>query len=1039
MFHKKTDSSNKTIKNLLVLLIFISFSCIIFLFLIVNPAPIGISYDWSPPTSLNFFDKLPLNSSWVNNTQISPGNNYFVPLFYWFLLYLNISSAFVTIIFLIFVFSFSAFFIYLLFKKINLPSRLSLAAGLLYLTTSQLLLVTHHGYTSYLVSFCFVPLLIYFYLRYLEKPKFAVALAGAVVFSLAASQIQFFVINSIILLVFSCFFLRHWRSIIKLLLIFIVVNILLSASWLLVYLNDLNSIENLSKTLLEVSAANFQSNSIMDLFNIPFVLWSVKDYLQLLNINWFYNIWTIGQILIFSLPFLIYGFYRKKINSIHNKLFIAGFFLLAIGFLLSKGRAEPFSWTGDWFYNLPLAGMFRDLNHFYYLVTFSIIWLFALAVYIFYINIKKKKQYQRIFFLVLVVFILINAFPYFLNVYQSRIHQYEFEPGAYDSLTEKYNNDLNDFRLLWLPGSFYVKYNDGQELYSGRNPLINQVTKEDLPELGRVPGQPSLMSKVLEFGYCSKIKNCTERFLGLFNVRDIINLKQDFLSTAPLTENKNMFRNEDYWTPEFYDMWTRNLNNATKTDSSEYYDIFQLSNEQYLPHIYVPKELIWIDGQPINILDGIILTEENKAGYLVNDIFRSNVNKVIVPLEFSEDSGLKLSHNNNSQIFTKLNIPEDGNYHLVYYQKHRTTTSPGVIFTLKDLNLENKEFTLEKKDNSDNQLDRRNPLESGHIYLQKGEYKVTLSNTANNQNLVINPSFDIGSWSESYYDDASGKSDYDIKYSEEHGNYFQIHNKQRQVNQLVVVGDLDPHQKYLFSYDVQHLAGEKPVVCLMLDDHDYCHQGKEVADNNDWQHFEFVYEQGRFDRALINFYVPKSDNLSVNNFDNFDLRQVSLPETISFVKDRELADYQVAQVEYRKINNTKYRVILKSASGNIPLIFIENYSEHWKAYVKSESNIRLDDIQSNSDGTIQNNDLPTGNFWEFKNLNVIKNHQKINGYNNIWYYQVKDGPKDLEIIIEYKPQILFSIGQYVAIITLGLIIIFYIVNYFIKIAFKNKQ
>ena len=1037
MFNDKFNSINQLTRNFIILLTFIAISSTIFFIVIVHPFTIGISYDWNVPLSLNTFIKTPLNSSWINNSQVMPGNAYFLQALYLLLLNYHANSIVITISFLILVFSFSAFFYYLLLKKFHHPTWLSLIIGLLYLFSSQLLLITHHGYTSYLVSFCFTPLLIYLFLYYLENPKFSGALAGAIVFNLAANQIQFYVINSIILIIFSFFYYRHWRIIIQIFLIYITVNVLFSASWLLVYLNDFKNFNNFSEFYSQNSYTGFQINSIMDLFYQPFIFWSVKDYLQTLHVQWLYFIWTFCQILIFSLPFVIYGFYRKKIAPALNKLFLIGFTLLAIGFLLAKGRAEPFSWTGDWFYKIPLSGMFRDLNHFHYLITFSVVWLFALAVYIFYDNLSKNKRNQRIFFIILTGFILVNSLPYLLNVYQSRLHRYEFTPGAYDSLVEKYDNDKGDFRVLWLPTGFYVKYNDGQPYYSGINPLINMITKENLADLGPEPGQPSLLAKVLEFGYCGQIQNCTERFFGLYNVRDIINLKRDFLSTAPSTDNKNLLRNGAFWTQQYYNSWSANLYKTAQTASSDYYDIFQLSNNQYLPHLYVPKELTWVSGKPKNILDGIVLTKEPRNAYLFNDVPPGNADKLVIPLEFSEDSGLGLSHN-NYQIITTLDVPEDGDYELVYYQKNRAATSPAVLFTVKNLNLDTREIALEKVDGSEKILKQKNPFASGKVFLRQGAYNISMTNSVNAQNLVINSSFEIGAWPEPTYDCVSDISDYSIGTSDGHDHFLQFHNTQRGTCQTKVVGELQPHQKYLFAFDVQHVSGEKPAVCLKLDDEDYCHGAATITDTADWQHIEFAYEQGESERALIYFSVPGSKNSSVNNFDNFDLRQVGLPETLSFVKDRNPTAYQVSQVEYRKINNTKYRVILKSASGNVPLVFSENYDPRWKAYVKSETPGSPDSGDTSGD-TVHNDNLPDNGLWETNKLKIITDHQKINGFSNIWHYPIPSGPKDVEIIIEYKPQKLFIVGQYTAMATLGIILLFFAVKSALYIFTLNKS
>jgi hypothetical protein len=452
--------------------------------------------------------------------------------------------------------------------------------------------------------------------------------------------------------------------------------------------------------------------------------------------------------------------------------------------------------------------------------------------------------------------------------------------------------------------------------------------------------------------------------------------------------------------------------------------------------VYVPKELTWISGEAKNILDGIVLTKEFKNAYLFGDVTPGNSDKLIVPMEFSEDSGLKLSHN-SYQLITTLDVPEDGNYELIYYQKHRTTTSPGVLFTVKNLNLDTQELILEKIDNSEKLLKQKNPLISGKVFFRKGEYKVILSNVVNAQNLVINSSFEAGSWPEPTYNCVSDISDYAIGKNGSRDHFLQFHNTLRGTCQTKVVGDLQPHQKYLFAYDVQHVSGEKPAVCLKLDDEDYCHGSATITDTPDWQHIEFVYEQGESKRALIYFSVPGSNNSSANNFDNFELRQAGLPETLSFAKDRSPAAYQVSQVEYRKINNTKYRVILKSVAGNVPLVFTENYDPRWKAYVKSETPSKLDNNITSGD-TVQNDNLPTNGLWETNKLKIITDHQKINGFSNVWYYPVQNGPKDVEIIIEYKPQKLFIIGQYTAMVTLGIIVLFFLVKGVLHISFIKK-
>jgi hypothetical protein len=177
-------------------------------------------------------------------------------------------------------------------------------------------------------------------------------------------------------------------------------------------------------------------------------------------------------------------------------------------------------------------------------------------------------------------------------------------------------------------------------------------------------------------------------------------------------------------------------------------------------------------------------------------------------------------------------------------------------------------------------------------------------------------------------------------------------------------------------------------------------------------------------------------------------------------------------IEYKKINPTKYRVVIHRAQKEFPLVFSENFHDDWKMYLikdrKEElvpinvsdyriSEGRADDqatageirdflvkgdisslgdlgkidfISKNFQGTIQNDNLPDGHFYETwlqKPVDGNKNHLIANGYANSWYIDpaaicqdnakcVKnaDGSYDLELAVEFQPQRLFYIGLFVS-------------------------
>lgn len=200
-------------------------------------------------------------------------------------------------------------------------------------------------------------------------------------------------------------------------------------------------------------------------------------------------------------------------------------------------------------------------------------------------------------------------------------------------------------------------------------------------------------------------------------------------------------------------------------------------------------------------------------------------------------------------------------------------------------------------------------------------------------------------------------------------------------------------------------------------------------------------------------------------------------------------------IEFKKTNPTKYFVKVHQAKDNFPLIFSESFHSKWKAYiVKSQivnrksqianykildgneedqvtekelkefiekgwittlgngkekkikhkryenekekldyiEKYKIDFISKNFQGTIQNNNLSNGKFYEtwFKKSVDEKYHLMANGYANSWwidldeikksgkYVQNSDGSIDFELIIEFWPQRLFYLGLIISGITL---------------------
>lgn len=204
-------------------------------------------------------------------------------------------------------------------------------------------------------------------------------------------------------------------------------------------------------------------------------------------------------------------------------------------------------------------------------------------------------------------------------------------------------------------------------------------------------------------------------------------------------------------------------------------------------------------------------------------------------------------------------------------------------------------------------------------------------------------------------------------------------------------------------------------------------------------------------------------------------------------------------LEFKKINSTKYRIIIHHAQGELPLVFSESFDDGWKMYLTSfkeseatkdkilnqvqndneykildgneEDQIttneladyinngwitslgnskEIDFVSKNFQGTIQNDDLENGNFYETwfqKPIDDNLNHQMVNGYANSWTIDpdeiclhsaqcIKnaDGSYDVELVIEFWPQRLFYIGSIVSGTTL-----FACLSYLTLSLFRRKK
>ncbi len=366
------------------------------------------------------------------------------------------------------------------------------------------------------------------------------------------------------------------------------------------------------------------------------------------------------------------------------------------------------------------------------------------------------------------------------------------------------------------------------------------------------------------------------------------------------------------------------------------------------------------------------------------------------------------------------------------------------------------------------------------LKLQKDNSINLINNT---ENTLISDSFDDGLWADKATDltpSMAGDPDFYTRLSGDTPN--------RKSKQSLEIGSKNHHpaetkdfhvnikkgKTYRLTFDYKNVTGNQVQVNAQV--HGKTKSsffGKTFdAPNHDWNTYEiFIDPKEDANNITLFFFATPSPERGevVNRYDNIKLEELSaLPSDFMnyYLYSPAKEKIKAPEIEYKKINPTKYRIMVHGASEPFPLVFSENYNSGWKAYAInsdfSKSNLdasrykspdtgdadqasssELSDyinrglvttlgngkgfVSKDIQGTIQNDNLPNGNIFETlladKSSLPEKNHFIANGYANSWWVDVNkicsdgkkckrnaDGSYDMEFVVEFWPQRLFYIG-----------------------------
>jgi len=167
-----------------------------------------------------------------------------------------------------------------------------------------------------------------------------------------------------------------------------------------------------------------------------------------------------------------------------------------------------------------------------------------------------------------------------------------------------------------------------------------------------------------------------------------------------------------------------------------------------------------------------------------------------------------------------------------------------------------------------------------------------------------------------------------------------------------------------------------------------------ILTNQDSTTFPYIVSETNY--ATKSVVLFKNQNSDFMNFtDNTKFNEANLPS-----------------INFKKINSTKYKVLIRNAKDSFLLVFNQSFHKDWRLYLINNFEI------------------------------AEERHLLVNGYANGWFIDPKkicslpkhacskslDNGFDLEITAEYFPQKIFIVGAFISILS-AIIILFLIFKY----------
>lgn len=598
-------------------LLFLFISIVVLRDIVFSSSFIGFNHDWAFPMTNESLKSFCARSLfvWSNDnagyTLVYPAENLLRYLLFP-LSFLEISGLVVIQLLLLFVFTLSGWFMYLLlsdsFKLGYFPSLIS---GFFYTTVPVIFNKVAAGHIPYVIAYALSPIIMAFFIKYTTTHETKYLIITSLLLSFATIQIQFAVMLAILFFFYAILIAKvKARGLITTFSLLVVVVSLVHSFWLLPTSLNSTSFFTTLQGASSIDQLKTWSTPLTD--SLRMIGYRSPHFETVLSSYGYKYAWDIAS---FSLVILAFG--SLLVTKSRIPLCFGAVSVVTLIFTTVTG---PFANVVFFLYSVfPIFNVFREVYHLTFLIAFSYSIMLAFLLHSIY-NSKKLNRYLKFLSVTVIVTLVVFNDPFIYSGNLSgQVQQYQLNDQNL-SIINRYLKSQGDYRVLYLPMVQPFKYDD--LTYYGIDPIIAYSPKSTI---GNYIDSDFLNRIAIDFYVPSS---------NLTNILKILSVKYVFLQTdlqsmLPLYLNEgdiSVGNGDNYsrliWTNDNLIKTLANQQNLELSNSTENLSVFE--TKDFLPHIYPATIPIAVDGNTDELfallLSSVMGDLNNKAIFLSDQL-----------------------------------------------------------------------------------------------------------------------------------------------------------------------------------------------------------------------------------------------------------------------------------------------------------------------------------------------------------------------------------------------------------------------------------